>query len=122
MKRIKEKFDPQESGTNNNIVLAYGSWKETHQMKGLMSSPTTGIKQILKQHFTVITVPEYYTTTTCSHCNQRTMESFISRPRQQKKKRKQRKPPPGAEATATTITTTAVGASTTTTGGGPKWL
>ena len=52
VKRIKEKFDLDGNGTN--IVLAYGNWKETRQMKGCQPSPTTGIKRTLMQHFKVV--------------------------------------------------------------------
>ena len=77
-----------------NIVLAYGNWKETRQMKGCQPSPTTtGIKRTLMQHFKVVTVPEYNTTITCSKCNQPTMDSFIERVRKKRKKRRRRRPP-----------------------------
>ena len=39
VQRIKDKFDPD--GNGSNIVLAYGSWTESQQMRGLRPSPTT---------------------------------------------------------------------------------
>ena len=131
VKMIKEKFDP--SGNGSNIVLAYGNWKETQQMKGLMPSPTTGIKWTLMQHFKVVTVPEYNTTITCSKCNQPTMDSFLSRPHHQWKKRRKwwhQVPSPsmlpllpeGSESTTATATEAVLAAtstiSSTTTAGG----
>lgn len=121
VKRIKDKFDPDGNGTN--IVLAYGNWKETRQMKGCQPSPTTGIKRTLMQHFKVVTVPEYNTTITCSKCNQPTMDSFIERVRKKRKKRRRRRPPSPStllllpeelETTSTTTAETVLAATSTT--------
>ena len=78
VKRIKEKF-----GTD--VVLAYGNWMEQHQMKWLPPSPTSGLRRVLERHFTVVVVPEYNTTKTCSKCNQKSMRPFLYRTRKKKK-------------------------------------
>jgi len=64
---IKEKF-----GTD--AVLAYGNWSRSTQMRGLIPSPTCGIKRMLSQHFTIIDTPEYHTTKLCSKCHTGIME------------------------------------------------
>jgi hypothetical protein len=74
VKNIKNKF-------GEDVVLAYGNWNRVHQMKGLIPSPTCGIKRKLCQHFTVIDVPEYNTTKTCCKCQQPTMDKWEERKR-----------------------------------------
>ena len=59
-----------------NVVLAYGSWNRTTQMRGLIPSPTTRMRSLLSKHFLfLIDVPEYNTTVTCYKCEQKTMHS-----------------------------------------------
>ncbi len=59
---IKEKF-------GEDVVLAYGTWTRSSQMKRLIPSPISGIKKVLTQHFTVIDTCEYRTTKLCSKCH-----------------------------------------------------
>lgn len=72
IKRIQRKF-------GSDCVLAYGSWNRSSQMKGLIPSPTSGIRRKLSRHFTVIDVSEYNTTKTCCKCEEKTMGSFLKR-------------------------------------------
>jgi hypothetical protein len=59
-----------------NCVLAYGMWNRKSQMKGLIPSPTCGLRQELAKHFTVVDTPEPYTTKTCSKCMEGDGKSF----------------------------------------------
>jgi len=52
----------------DNIIIGYGTWSSL-QTKGCMPSPTTGIRKLLAQHFTVINVPEDNTTKICCKCH-----------------------------------------------------
>lgn len=52
-----------------NVILAYGTWGQWSRMKGLASSPTTGLKRRIAQRYTVIDTSEYNTTRTCSRCH-----------------------------------------------------
>lgn len=52
-----------------NAVLAYGTWSSWNGMKGLPSSPLGSFKKRLAQKFTVVDVPEYNTSKTCSRCH-----------------------------------------------------
>ena len=77
--RVKEKF-------GDNAVLAYGTWNRCSQMKGLIPSPTSGIRKLLSHHFTVIDTPEYNTTKLCSKCHTGTMMPVMNRQREKKQK------------------------------------
>eukprot|EP01102_Stenamoeba_stenopodia_P019034 TRINITY_DN7081_c0_g2_i3.p1 TRINITY_DN7081_c0_g2~~TRINITY_DN7081_c0_g2_i3.p1 ORF type:complete len:180 (-),score=28.09 TRINITY_DN7081_c0_g2_i3:497-1036(-) len=66
IKKISETF-----GSSEEIVLAYGNWSRTTQMRGLPSSPVVRIKRVLSKHFKVATVDEFRTTGTCSKCGTR---------------------------------------------------
>lgn len=46
-------------------------------MKGLIPSPTCGIRKLLSQHFNVIDTPEDYTTKLCSKCKIGHMKSVM---------------------------------------------
>ena len=73
VERIKKTFDPEKK---NNLVLAYGSWPGTSQMRGLYPLPVIGMRHLLERHFQVIAVPEAYTTKTCCHCMKQTMKEW----------------------------------------------
>jgi hypothetical protein len=72
-----------------NCVLAYGMWNRKSQMKGLIPSPTCGLRQELAKHFTVVDTPEPYTTKTCSKCMEGEMGKVLKRPHPNPKKRHQ---------------------------------
>jgi len=74
IKNIKEKFGPSE------FILAYGNWNNPNQYKGVSPSPTCGMRKLLQHHFKCITVPEAYTTKTCSICLTQTLIPGEKRP------------------------------------------
>ena len=59
--------------------MAYGTWNRATQMKGLIPSPTCGIRKLLSQHFTVIDTPEYNTTKLCCKCQIGHMKPVMKR-------------------------------------------
>ena len=63
---VKKTFGP-------DAVLGYGSWNGNGWCgRGKPPCPVSGFRRRLAKHFTVVTVPEAYTTKTCSFCLQRT--------------------------------------------------
>jgi len=63
IKRIEKTF-------GKDIVLAYGTWNNPNQMKGLVPSPTCGMRRLLSRHFKVVNTSEYNTTKKCSLCKE----------------------------------------------------
>jgi len=57
-----------------DVVVAYGAWESWGGMKGMASSPGAGFRRRLAQRVTVVVVPEYYTTKTCSRCGEEVKE------------------------------------------------
>ena len=74
VKKISETF-----GSSKEIVLAFGNWSRTTQMRGLPSSPVVGIKRVLSKHFAVVTVDEFRTTGTCCKCGNWRMQPVPER-------------------------------------------
>ena len=52
------------------IVIGYGSYANTQQMKHHMPTPNIGMKRLLAQHFELYTVDEFRTSKICSHCRE----------------------------------------------------
>jgi len=50
------------------IVLGYGSFNQTQQMKNCMPTPTKGMKRLLSKHFKLYIVDEFRTSKICSFC------------------------------------------------------
>lgn len=68
-RRSEDKFINRIGETfGNDCVLAYGTWSTWHGMKGLPSSPTTGLRRRIAQRYWVVDTCEYRTTKTCSRC------------------------------------------------------
>jgi hypothetical protein len=64
-------------------------WNRKTQMRGLIPSPTCGMRKALAKEFTVIDTPEPYTTKTCSKCMVGEMKEVMKRPHPNPKKRQQ---------------------------------
>jgi hypothetical protein len=97
VKQIETKFGKVMyiSGINckvifiKNCVLAYGMWNRKTQMRGLIPSPTCGLRRALSKHFTIIDTPEPNTTKTCSKCLEGEMKEVKKRPHPNPKKIKE---------------------------------
>jgi len=72
VQKIKKKFGA-------DCVLAYGTWTEKKQMRGLIPSQSSGMRKALAKHFTVVNTPEPNTTKTCSKCMEGEMKKCEER-------------------------------------------
>ena len=61
----------------SNCVLCYGTWNRKSQMKGLIPSSTSELKEKLRKRFSMVDVPEWNTTKTCRLCGGITVETEI---------------------------------------------
>ena len=55
-----------------NVLLAYGDWSQTQQMKNFCSTKGIGLKRMLKKYFNIIDVNEYKTSKLCPVCKSET--------------------------------------------------
>ena len=70
LNRIEATFgDPEE------ILICYGNWSETQQMKHLMPSQGIGLRRLISKRFKVVMVDEYHTSKLCNQCHQ-PLESY----------------------------------------------
>jgi hypothetical protein len=56
-------------GRPEDIVICYGNWSETQQMKHLMPSQGIGLRRIVSKRFETILVDEYRTSKLCNQCH-----------------------------------------------------
>ena len=61
LNRIKEKF-------GKNLLLCYGNWSRTKQMKYIMPTKGIGLRRIIRKKYDVVLIDEYKTSKLCSHC------------------------------------------------------
>jgi len=59
----------REYGKNRDIVIGYGNWSTTRQMKYCMPSINQGLKKIIEKRYRVFTIDEFKTSKLCSNCN-----------------------------------------------------
>jgi hypothetical protein len=59
--KIKKKF-------GKKIVIGFGSFQQTQQMKNCMPTPNKGLKDLLAKHFKLCIVDEFKTSKMCSFC------------------------------------------------------
>ena len=57
VKRLKEKFCID----NRPLVLVYGDWSISKQMRNIISTPMIGLKRRLHKEFNIINIDEYRT-------------------------------------------------------------
>ena len=56
-------------GSPKDVVICYGNWSETQQMKYLMPSQGIGLRRLISQRFETIMVDEYRTSKLCNQCH-----------------------------------------------------
>lgn len=50
------------------MIIGFGSFQQTQQMKHCMPTPNKGLKDLLSKHFKLCIIDEFRTSKTCSHC------------------------------------------------------
>lgn len=52
----------------DNIVIAYGDWSRSSQMKHFMPTKNKGIRKLIEKKYETISIHEYNTSKKCSDC------------------------------------------------------
>jgi hypothetical protein len=61
LNKIKETF-------GENILIGYGNWSRTSQMKYIMPTMNKGLRKLIHKKYDTITINEYYTSQKCCEC------------------------------------------------------
>ena len=61
LNKIKETF-------GENILIGYGNWSRTSQMKYTMPTMNKGLRKLIHKKYDTITINEYYTSQKCCEC------------------------------------------------------
>jgi hypothetical protein len=61
LNKIKEKF-------GENILIGYGNWSRTSQMKYTMPTMNKGLRKLIHKKYDTITINEFYTSQKCCEC------------------------------------------------------
>jgi hypothetical protein len=59
--KIKETF-------GNNVLIGYGNWSRSTQMKHIMPTMNKGLRKLIHKKYDTITINEYYTSQKCCEC------------------------------------------------------
>lgn len=70
LNRIEEVY-----GHPDDVLICYGNWGETQQMKYLMPSQGIGLRRLINKRFNMVMVDEYRTSKLCSQCHEK-LESY----------------------------------------------
>lgn len=62
-------LDRIEGAYGKDVVLGWGNWSRSSQMKGCMSTPGKGLRKIVSKRFTTYLVDEYKTSKICNWCD-----------------------------------------------------
>ena len=63
LNRIEETY-----GKKEELLLCYGNWSNSKQMKGIMPTMGVGLRRIIGKKFNVVLVDEFRTSKLCSKC------------------------------------------------------
>jgi hypothetical protein len=61
LNKIKETF-------GDNVLIGYGNWGRTTQMKNIMPTMNKGLRQLIHKKYDTITINEFYTSQRCCEC------------------------------------------------------
>ena len=64
LNNIKETF-------GENILIGYGNWSRSSQMKYIMPTMNKGLRKLIHKKYDTITINEYYTSQKCCECYQK---------------------------------------------------
>lgn len=56
-------------GNKGGLLLCYGDWSNSKQMKHIMPTKGIGMRRIIEKKFDVVLIDEYCTSKLCSHCH-----------------------------------------------------
>ena len=57
-------------GHPENVLIYYGNWSQSQQMKYLMPSQGVSLKRLVSKWFETVIVDEYRTSKMCNQCHQ----------------------------------------------------
>jgi hypothetical protein len=63
LNKIKETF-------GDNILIGYGNWSRSTQMKHMMPTMNKGLRKLIHKKYDTLTINEYYTSQKCCECYQ----------------------------------------------------
>lgn len=79
-RRSEDKFiDRIGKVFGQDIILAYGAGAGWHAIKGMASTPTTGLRRRIAQKYSTVTIDEFRTTITCSRCRGKVEKDYSRR-------------------------------------------
>ena len=61
LNKIKETF-------GDNIIIGYGNWSRSSQMKHIMPTMNKGLRKLIHKKYDTLTINEYYTSQKCCEC------------------------------------------------------
>jgi len=61
LNKIKETF-------GNNVLIGYGNWSRSTQMKHIMPTMNKGLRKLIHKKYDTLTINEYYTSQKCCEC------------------------------------------------------
>ena len=64
LNRIEETY-----GKKEDILLCYGNWSRTSQMKYIMPTKGVGLRRVISKKYDVVLIDEFKTSALCSKCN-----------------------------------------------------
>jgi len=59
----------QTFGSRDDVLICYGDWSQTQQMKYLMPSQGVGLRRLIQKRFDVVMVDEFRTSKLCNQCH-----------------------------------------------------
>jgi len=63
LNRIEETY-----GNSDDLLLCYGNWSNSKQMKYIMPTQNIGLRRIIEKKFNVVLIDEFKTSKLCCHC------------------------------------------------------
>jgi len=60
----------QVYGSPEEILICYGDWSQSKQMKYLLPSQGVGLRRLISKRYPLVMVDEFRTSKLCSHCHQ----------------------------------------------------
>ena len=68
IQRIEDIFGKTEDKNQNDLLLCYGNWSNSKQMKHIMPTKGVGLKKAISKKYQVLMIDEYKTSKLCNKC------------------------------------------------------